>query len=254
MQIISSAHARGTDLREIAVLVRTNAQKDSLGKEAKKLSIPVNRGRHVISDPVAQEVWTTITSLRKKRRWKSIYDALDDIDGAQTITGELKDEHKDLFRRLRTCAREYMELFPHDRHGDVSGFFEYIESQLNSGSDSMSGFSLLTFHQAKGLEFHTVIVSGFEKGLVPLYSDKIRKREEARLAYVALSRAIDELHITRASVRIRHGSPTVQQPSEFLDAINDHISQIDIRNDIFTTEDAIKRIADIRAKYLIKKL
>ena len=254
MSIISSAHARGTALKEIAVLVRTNAQKDAFVKAARKLSMPVNRGRHVISDPVAAQVWTTIVSLRKKRRWKSIYDALDDIDGAQTITGELDEEHKDLFRKLRLAAREYLELFPYDRHGDVSGFFEFIESKLTSGSDVASGFSLLTFHQAKGLEFHTVIASGFEKGLVPLYNDRIRKREEARLAYVALSRAVEELHITRASVRLRHGNPTVQSASEFLDPIKEHISQLDIRNDVFTTDEAIKRIADIRAKYLIKKL
>lgn len=253
MEIISSSHARGTAMMDIAVLVRTNAQKDAFLAAANKLGMKCNRGRHVVTDPVAQQVWSTIISLRKKRRWKSIYDALDDIDNAQTLTGELDQEHKDLFRRLRTAAREYMELFPHDRHGDVAGFFEFMETRLGTGSDSTSGFSLLTFHQAKGLEFDTVIAAGFEKGLVPLYTDKVRKREEARLAYVALSRAINELHITRASVRMRHGNPIVQQPSEFLPLIKNHISALDIRNDIFTTEEAIKRIADIRAKHLIKK-
>lgn|GEM_PF-5034866 len=254
VEIISTAHARGIPLREIAVLVRTNAQKDIIVQAAKRLGLPLNRGRQIISDPVANEVWKTIVSLRKKRRWKSIYDALDDIDGAQTITGELDSEHKDLFSKLRRSAREYMELFPNDRHGDVSGFFEYIEFSLTANSDSAKGFSLLTFHQAKGLEFDTVIVCGFEKGLVPLYNDKIRKAEEARLAYVAMSRAINELYITRACVRMRHGNPIVTQPSDFLKPIQENITQIDIRNDIFTPQEAIKRIADIRAKYLIKKL
>ncbi|HQZ14792.1 MAG TPA: hypothetical protein PLT55_03020, partial [Acidimicrobiia bacterium] len=94
---------------------------------------------------------------------------------------------------------------------------------------------------------------GFEKGLVPLYNDKVRKLEESRLAYVAMSRAINELHITRACVRMRHGNPIVTQPSEFLKTIQENITQIDIRHDIFTPQEAIKRIADIRAKYLIKK-
>ncbi len=253
MHIISSAHARGTELKDIAVLVRTNEQKNAFVTAAAKLGIGVTRGRHVVTDPVAANVWATIVSLRKKRRWKSIYDALDDIDGAQTIVGELDEEHKGLFRALRMAAREYMELFPHDRHGDVSGFFEYMESSLSTQTDTKSGFSLLTFHQAKGLEFHTVIVAGFEKGLVPLYQDRVRKKEEARLAYVALSRAIEELHITRASVRLRHGNSMVQQPSEFLASIKDHISELDLRNDIYTADEAIKRIADIRAKHLTKK-
>ncbi len=254
MDIISSSHARGVAMNDIAVLVRTNAQKDAFVTAANKLGMKCNRGRHVVTDPVAAQVWSTIVALRKKRRWKSIYDALDDIDNAQTLTGELDQEHKDLFRRLRNSAREYMELFPHDRHGDVAGFFEFIETRLGIGAQSTAGFSLLTFHQAKGLEFDTVIVAGFEKGLVPLYRDKVRKREEARLAYVALSRAINELHITRASVRMRHGTPVVQQPSEFLASIKSHICELDIRNDVFTADEAIKRIADIRAKHLIKKL
>ncbi len=254
VDIISNAHARGIALNEIAVLVRTNAQKDSIVHAAKQLGLPLNRGRQIIADPVANEVWKTIVSLRKKRRWKSIYDALDDIDGAQVITGELDSEHKDLFSKLRRSAREYMELFPNDRHGDVNGFFEFIEYSLTANSDSTKGFSLLSFHQAKGLEFNTVIVSGFEKGLVPLYNDKIRKAEEARLAYVAMSRAINELHITRACVRMRHNGPVVTQPSEFLKPIQENITQIDIRNDILTPQEAIKRISDIRTKYLIKKL
>lgn len=253
VDIVSKSHASGVSLSDIAVLVRTNSQKDEIVEAAKRLGIKFSKGRHTITDPVAASIWRTIVALRKKRNWKSIYDALDDIDNAQTLTGDLDNEHKDLFRNLRKSAREYLDLFPHDRYGDVNGFFEYIETKLSNEEGSKKGFAILTFHQAKGLEFHTVIVSGFEQGLVPLYSDKIRKKEEARLAYVALSRATDELHITRASVRIRHDSPVVQKPSEFLDIIKGHIAQIDIRDDQFTTNEAFKRIADIRAKYLIKK-
>jgi DNA helicase-2/ATP-dependent DNA helicase PcrA len=253
MEIISRSHARGTPMNEIAVLVRTNDQKQAFVKAATALGIPFHRGRHVVTDPVAREVLSIISSLRKKRKWKSIYDALDDIDGAQIIAGELDEEHKNLFSDLRKSAREYMEMFPYDRQGDVSGYFEFIESQLASERDSRGGFSLLTFHQAKGLEFTCVIIAGFEQGLVPLYTDKARKQEETRLAYVALSRAADEMHITRASVRVRHEVPVVQKPSEFLPNIEQHISEIDVENDVISQPEALKRIADIRAKYLIKK-
>lgn len=250
MEIISTAHARGRAMNDIAVLVRTNDQKNAFVDAANKLGIAYHRGRQVINDPVAAEVLSVVSSLRKKRRWRSIYDALDDIDGAQVILGQLDENHRTLFSDLRSSARQYMTLFPHDRQGDVAGFFEFIESQLISERDKHHGFSLLTFHQAKGLEFHTVVVSGFEQGIVPLYNDKKRKQEEARLAYVALSRATDELHITRASVRERPRGVTVQKPSEFLTKVKEHISDIDIRNDVFSAEEAGRRIADIRAKYL----
>lgn len=255
MHLASSSHAKGAPLREIAVLVRTNAQKEPILKAAKQLGIPANKGKQTISDPKAAKVIQTIASLRKKRKWKSIYDALDDISTAQELdnaTEETNEGNTEIYSKLRMAAMKYMDLFPHDRLGDVSGFFEYLESEFNDSGDK-NGISVLTFHQSKGLEFNTVIAAGFEKGLVPLYNDKKRKREEARLAYVALSRATDELHITRASVRIRHSKPQICSPSEFLIPINEHISYLDIRNDSFNRQDAIKRISDIRAKYLRKK-
>jgi DNA helicase-2/ATP-dependent DNA helicase PcrA len=119
-----------------------------------------------------------------------------------------------------------MDLFSYDRQGDVNGFFEYLELSITGAKDSKDGFSLLSFHQAKGLEFNTCVVSGFEKGLVPLYSDRIRKPEEARLAYVALSRASDELHITRVKVRTLFDRVCVQKDSEFLAAIVENIAEI----------------------------
>lgn len=253
LALLTTSHARGVALSDMAVLVRTNEQKKAFVSAANKLGMAFHRGRHVVTDPVAADILATIAKLRKKRRWKSIYDALDDIDGAQTMTPDMDDARREIFTKLRKTAREYMELFPFDRHGDVAGFFEFLESQIASERDTKSGFSILTFHQSKGLEFHTVVVSGFEQGLVPLYNDRVRKAEEARLAYVALSRASDELHITRVSVRTRHGRAMVTKPSEFLPAISEHISVLDLRNDIFSPPEALERIADIRAKYLIKK-
>ncbi len=248
--LVAKTHAKGIAFNQIAVLVRTNEQKKLFVEHANKMAIPFHRGKEIINDPVAAEIINTIRNLRKKRRWKSIYDALDDIDGAQVIINPQDEETRETFKKLRYSAREYMNLFPHDRQGDVNGFFEFIESQLISERDRDHGFALLTFHQAKGLEFECVFVTGFEQGLVPLYNDKKRKIEESRLAYVALSRASDELHISRASVRNKQGISKIQKPSEFLIPIKEHISELDIRNDVFSADEAIKRIADIRAKYL----
>ncbi|MFN8015514.1 MAG: ATP-dependent helicase [Acidimicrobiia bacterium] len=253
LNLISSTHAKGVALNEIAVLVRTNSQKQLFINAANKLGIKYHVGRHEFKSEFEKEIWQQITTLRKKRKWKSIYDALDDINSLDKSTGsELSEEQANVHLNLRKAAKEYISLFPYDKHGDVNGFFEYIREKLDSSNSHSAGFSLLTFHQAKGLEFNTVIVAGFEKGLVPLYNDRIRIKEEARLAYVAMSRALDELHITRACVRTRHGQILVCKESPFLKDINQHISQLDIRNDLFSTQEAIKRIEDIRAKYLEK--
>lgn len=246
MSLLMSSHARGIPFAEMGVLVRTNKQKDLIMSAANRLGIAFHRGRRIELNETAQEVFETVNKLRRKRRWKSVYDALDDISSIENED----DTKKELYKKLRIAAREYMDLFSYDRQGDVNGFFEYLELSITGAKDSRDGFSLLTFHQAKGLEFHTCIVSGFEKNLVPLYTDRSRKEEEARLAYVALSRASDELHITRAKVRTLFDKVCVQQDSEFLAAIEANITDIDLRQDFFTTKDALKRISDIRAKHL----
>jgi DNA helicase-2/ATP-dependent DNA helicase PcrA len=62
---------------------------------------------------------------------------------------------------------------------------------------------LLTFHAAKGREWHLVIVSGVESSLVPHRSatTAAERAEEARLLYVAMTRATDQLVLTRAARR-----------------------------------------------------
>ncbi len=77
--------------------------------------------------------------------------------------------------------------------------------------------SLLTFHGAKGREWPVVVIAGAEDGLIPHSSalSPAQQAEEARLLYVAITRAVDQLLITRAESR--RGSAT--RPSPWLDAV-----------------------------------
>ncbi len=77
--------------------------------------------------------------------------------------------------------------------------------------------SVVTFHGAKGREWPVVIVAGAEDGLIPHSSaiSAAQRAEEARLLYVAITRAVDRLFITRAESR--NGSPT--RPSPWLEAV-----------------------------------
>jgi DNA helicase-2/ATP-dependent DNA helicase PcrA len=77
---------------------------------------------------------------------------------------------------------------------------------------------MLTFHRAKGLEWPVVFVVGLEEGYAPISQAKSASAlgEERRLVYVALSRAVDELHLSWARQR-RFGSRSVsRQPSPYL--------------------------------------
>jgi DNA helicase-2/ATP-dependent DNA helicase PcrA len=86
--------------------------------------------------------------------------------------------------------------------------------------------TLMTLHTAKGLEFDTVFVTGFEDGLFPHERSRTDEREleeERRLAYVGLTRARKRLYLTRAEVRTMWGSPSYNPASRFLAEIPDRL-------------------------------
>lgn len=101
--------------------------------------------------------------------------------------------------------------------GVAGSFRAWIESRppLDTADDDEPVVSLLTFHAAKGREWNHVVVIGTEEGLVPhsSASTPAQRAEEARLLYVALTRATDDLVVTRASSR--SGKPTT--PCRWLD-------------------------------------
>jgi DNA helicase-2/ATP-dependent DNA helicase PcrA len=86
--------------------------------------------------------------------------------------------------------------------------------------------TLMTLHNAKGLEFPVVFISGLEDGLFPLsraYDDPAMLEEERRLFYVGITRAEDKLYLTHASRRRRAGEMMYGRLSPFVDAIPPHL-------------------------------
>ena len=93
------------------------------------------------------------------------------------------------------------------------------EHQALAGSEALQ---LMTVHSAKGLEFHTVFISGMEEGLFPhenSASEDEGLEEERRLMYVALTRARRKLHLTVAQSRMLHGQTRFNVPSRFFQEI-----------------------------------
>jgi DNA helicase-2/ATP-dependent DNA helicase PcrA len=90
--------------------------------------------------------------------------------------------------------------------------------------DAAAKITLMSLHAAKGLEFPLVFLAGLEEGLFPhsrtfLNPDDIE--EERRLCYVGMTRAMDQLIVSRARYRRRYGTdmPEASIPSRFLDEI-----------------------------------
>ena len=84
----------------------------------------------------------------------------------------------------------------------------------------------MTLHTAKGLEFPTVFLTGFEDGIFPhmrAMSDPDELAEERRLAYVGITRARERLYLTRSTVRVMWGQPQYNPASRFIAEIPAHL-------------------------------
>ena len=96
--------------------------------------------------------------------------------------------------------------------------------QLPTGSDGV--VTLMTLHTAKGLEFDTVFITGFEDGVFPhmrSLADATELAEERRLAYVGITRARNRLFLSRAAVRTMWGQAQYNPPSRFVDEIPERL-------------------------------
>lgn len=90
---------------------------------------------------------------------------------------------------------------------------------LDANADAIT---LMTMHNAKGLEFPVVFITGLEDGLFPLaraYDDPTQLEEERRLFYVGITRAEEKLFLLHAEQRMRNGEKMQSRPSGFLDGL-----------------------------------
>jgi len=110
----------------------------------------------------------------------------------------------------------------------VEMFLEAISLVTDVDSmDSSEAVTLMTLHNAKGLEFPVVFMTGMEDGVFPhmrSLGEPAELEEERRLAYVGITRAMEELYLTRAWSRNLWGGNNYNPPSRFLGEIPDHLT------------------------------
>ncbi len=109
----------------------------------------------------------------------------------------------------------------------LAGFLDHV-SLVMENDEAAEGerVSLMTLHAAKGLEFDTVFLPGWEEGLFPSQrtldeSGNKGLEEERRLAYVGITRARRRLLITHAANRLIYATWQSTIPSRFLDELPD---------------------------------
>ena len=131
------------------------------------------------------------------------------------------EERWDNILELRTVAQQYRDLPP------PSGLTSLLEgvalvSDVDGLDETVDAATLITLHQAKGLEFPVVFIVGMEDGILPhikSFDDPAQMEEERRLCYVGITRAKRRVYLVHAFRRSFRGTSNVNRPSRFLDDI-----------------------------------
>ncbi|MDP3980510.1 MAG: 3'-5' exonuclease, partial [Chlamydiota bacterium] len=121
-------------------------------------------------------------------------------------------------KELVSAAEEYVLMH---EEADLSGFLEgvVLATDLDKLSESDDSISLMTLHNAKGLEFEVVFMVALEDGFFPhgsAFVDDEELEEERRLCYVGMTRAKKKLLMSYSDSRMIYGRRTMTQPSRFL--------------------------------------
>ena len=132
--------------------------------------------------------------------------------------GEQGLERLENIQELRTTAQEFQPMEPEER---LSAFLQgaALVSDVDSLEEGTDAITLITLHQAKGLEFPVVFIVGLEEGLLPhsrSIEDPDQMEEERRLFYVGMTRAKERLYLTRVFRRVVWGNASPARPSRFL--------------------------------------
>jgi DNA helicase-2/ATP-dependent DNA helicase PcrA len=112
-----------------------------------------------------------------------------------------------------------------EEYESLRGFLEHVALVMDAEqNEEMDAVSIMTLHSAKGLEFGTVFLPGWEEGLFPHQraldeGGRSGLEEERRLAYVGLTRAKRNLHVWFANNRRIHGLWQSTIPSRFVDEL-----------------------------------
>ncbi|HJQ74993.1 MAG TPA: 3'-5' exonuclease, partial [Gaiellaceae bacterium] len=153
---------------------------------------------------------------------------MESLEAERTIEAQGRIEN---LQELVSVAREWREQA---EDATLSAFLQ--EVSLYSDQDAIRGdgslVTLMTLHNAKGLEFRAVYLIGMEEGIFP-HSRSIEEQgieEERRLCYVGMTRAQERLTLLHASSRMLYGGRNHNLPSRFLDELPDaHVERDRLR-------------------------
>ncbi len=162
-------------------------------------------------------------------RWRAQVDTMPQPRLAEIVLDESgytemwqKDRSADAAGRLENLKELVRSM---EEFENLAGFLEHISLVMDRDNGAAEhAVNIMTLHSAKGLEFDTVFLPGWEEGLFPHQrsldeSGRAGLEEERRLAHVGLTRARKRAKMYFATNRRIHGMWTTTMPSRFLDEL-----------------------------------
>ncbi len=176
------------------------------------------------------------TDLKTKKHYDLLKTILDESGYSAMLKNKKDLENENKIENLKELLRAM-----HD-YDNLQGFLEHVA--LATSIDQEWGdekVNIMTMHAAKGLEFETVFLPGWEEGLFPHQKSLEEKgdlalEEERRLAYVGITRAQKKAYISFAMKRLWHGDWMDSLASRFINELPE--------NGIEKNEEPVKEIAD----------
>jgi len=199
---------------------------------ARKQRIPMTEAATLLSstDEMKPKPRTALRDLMANfARWRKQMDTLPHFELAEIVLDESgytemwqKDRSADAAGRLENLKELVRSM---QQFENLQGFLEHISLVMDTDrGEAEQAVNIMTLHSAKGLEFDTVFLPGWEEGLFPHQrsldeSGRNGLEEERRLAHVGLTRARKRAKIYFASNRRIHGMWSSNIPSRFLDEL-----------------------------------
>ena len=172
-----------------------------------------------------------------------------ELQAERTIEALGREEN---LRELKSVAQELHERDIGTGRAGLEGFLESVtlvteQDNLVTDDEGDGNVTLMTLHNAKGLEYPVVFMVGLEDGVFPhvrSLSDSQQLEEERRLCYVGLTRAQERLYVTHADHRTLWGGTSYNPPSRFLKELPEEV--VDTKGATMTSS-AASRVRDREA-------
>nr|WP_302518054.1 DNA helicase PcrA [Limosilactobacillus mucosae] len=180
----------------------------------------------LMADLTKEADYLTITELTDEILTKSGY--LQMLKAENDLQAQTRQENLEEFKSV---TQEYDQKHGEDEGDNRQKLMNFLSdlalvSDQDDVDEEAPKVTLMTLHAAKGLEFPVIFLVGMEEGIFPLYrslSNEKELEEERRLAYVGITRAKRKLYLTNAYSRMLYGRVQRNQPSQFVEEINDDL-------------------------------